>query len=338
MTNNAINSHFVITIAVWTLSIGLGLRTKVAAQEDLLKLLDEQKPPERELTYATFKSTRLINGHTVEVTPHHHIDFRIAHRFGSLAIGTWGQKDGFRNVANEFFGMDNADIRLGLEYGIRDRYMVGISRSSYRKTVEGTFKAKILRQSNGLVKIPVTLTGMVTGGIQMGRYPDENRKNYFSSRMFYGFQLMLARKFNERLSLQFMPTVVHRNLVRTKAEDNTVWSPGIGGRFKITKRIALTGEYFILPAKYYTTGAKRAAYDRMANSASVGVDIETGGHVFQFFVTNSQAIFEPMFVAETFGRWENGDIRIGFNIVRVFNLKGGWGKTETPGKPRNASE
>lgn len=309
--------------------------SRATAQEDLLKLLDEHKPVEREFTYATFKSTRLVNGHTVEVTPHHHVDFRIAHRFGSLAVGTWGQKDGFRNVANEFFGLDNADIRLGIEYGFLDRYMAGLSRSSYKKTIEGAFKAKLLRQSTGAVKVPVTLTAMATAGVQIGRYPDENRKNYFSSRMFYGFQLMLARKFNDRLSLQFTPTVVHRNLVRLKAEDNTVWSLGFGGRFKLSKRIALTGEYFLLPAKYYSTGDKRAVYDRMANSASVGMDVETGGHVFQFFVTNSQAIFEPMFIAENFGKWGDGDVRIGFNIVRVFNLKGGWGKKDGPA-PKNA--
>ncbi|MCS7085921.1 MAG: DUF5777 family beta-barrel protein [Bacteroidia bacterium] len=299
---------------------------RAAAQEDLLKLLDEQKPAEREFVYATFKATRLVNGHTVEVTPHRHVDFRISHRFGSLAIGTWGQKDGFRNVANEFFGMDNADIRLGLEYGFLDRYMVGLSRSSYKKTVEGAVKAKLLRQSTGAVRVPITLTAFATMGVQTGRYPDENRKNYFSSRLYYGFQLMAARKFNERLSLQLTPTIVHRNLVATKAEHNTVWAIGFAGRFKVSKRAALTGEYFLLPAKYYSRGATRAVYDRLANSASIGVDLETGGHVFQLFLTNSQAIFEPMFVAETFGKWEKGDIRIGFNIVRVFNLKGGWGK------------
>lgn len=275
------------------------------AQDDLLKLLgDEETGP----TYATasFKSTRVINGHSLENTARGVLDFRISHRFGYVNSGVDG-----------FFGLDDATIRLGLDYGITDRLMVGIGRSSYQKTVDGFTKYKILRQCTSGCSMPITLSFLATSSIttlQTEQLPwyDPTRTDYFTHRLAYTFQVILGRKFNENLSLQLNPGLVHRNLVGRAEEANDVIHISAAGRFKLTKRLALTTEYFyVLPdqidAKYH-------------NSFSVGVDIETGGHVFQLQFTNSTGMFERSFITETEGQWGKGDIRYGFNISRVFTV------------------
>ena len=275
------------------------------AQDDLLKLLGEE---ETGPTYATasFKSTRVINGHSLENTARGVLDFRISHRFGYVNSGVDG-----------FWGLDDATIRLGLDYGITDRLMVGIGRSSYQKTVDGFTKYKILRQCTSGCSMPITLSFLATSSIttlQTEQLPwyDPTRTDYFTHRLAYTFQVILGRKFNENLSLQLNPGLVHRNLVGRAEEANDVIHISAAGRFKLTKRLALTTEYFyILPdqidAKYH-------------NSFSVGVDIETGGHVFQLQFTNSTGMFERSFITETEGQWGKGDIRYGFNISRVFTV------------------
>ncbi|MEY3397947.1 MAG: hypothetical protein RL220_541 [Bacteroidota bacterium] len=268
-------------------------------EPSLMDLLGEDE----EINFAsyTFKSTRVINGHSVENAAHGVLDFRISHRFGAINGGI-----------NEFFGLDGATIRLGLEYGVTDRLMVGLGRSSLNKTVDGFAKFKILRQSSGGRNMPVSVSAFSSVALQTVEWADPDRENFFTSRLFYAHQLLIARKFNKSLSLQLTPTLVHRNLVATKAESNDVLAMGIGGRQKLTNRTSLNFEYFyVLPDQLA---------DTYRNSFSLGFDIETGGHVFQLHFTNSQGMIEKAFVAETDGNWLDGDIAFGFNISRVFTL------------------
>src|SRR5690606_25211589 len=213
----------------------------------------------------------------------------------------------------ELFGLDNATIRLGFDYGITDRLTIGVGRSSLEKSYDGYIKFKLLRQSKGKKNMPVTLALLATSSIQTLKWAEPDRENLFTSRLYYTFQMILGRKFSERFSLQVSPTVVHRNLVATRAEKNDVYGIGAGGRIKLTKRLALNAEYtYVLP-------------DQIApqynNGLSLGFDIETGGHVFQLHFTNSTGMIEKAFFAENTGSWSNGDIHFGFNISRVFTLK-----------------
>lgn len=142
---------------------------------------------------------------------------------------------------------------------------------------------------------------------------DPTRENYFSSNLYYAFQVILGRKFSEAFTLQLSPSLVHRNLVETAAEANDVLACGIAGRIKLSKRVSLNSEYiYVLPDQlaegYY-------------NSFSIGFDIETGGHVFQLHFSNSTSMIEKGFIAENVGRWADGDVHFGFNISRVFNVK-----------------
>jgi hypothetical protein len=250
---------------------------------------------------ATFKTTRLINGHTVENVGKGVLDFKISHRFGKLNNGSY-----------DLFGLDNASMRMGFDYGINRYLMIGIGRSTFEKTYDAFFKIKLLRQSNGKRNMPITLSYIPTIALKTLKYEDPDRVNYYTSRLYFTHQLIIGRKFSEGTSIQLMPTLVHRNLVKYAAESNELFSVGIGGRQKLTKRISLNVEYYYQVPGYKLKGT--------TNSLSLGFDIETGGHVFQLHFTNSRGMNERTFISETTGEWGKGDIYFGFNISRVFTI------------------
>lgn len=286
----------------WFLMVALtsGIQT-ISNAQDLLDLLGEDEPT-TEFTYATFKTTRIINGHSVENPADGVLLFMISHRFGKLNSGAY-----------DFFGLDQATIRLGFEYGIGERLSVGIGRSSYQKAYDGFMKYKILRQSSGDRTMPLTMTWFSSMDLFSLKWQDTERKNYFSSRMSFVHQLLLARKFSDKFSLQLSPTFIHKNLVLTEADDNDTFAMGVGGRLKLTQRVSVNAEYF-----YLMPGS---VADNFVNPLSIGFDIETGGHVFQLHFTNTQPMFERGFITETRGKWTNGDIYFGFNLSRVFTIK-----------------
>ena len=272
-------------------------------QNDLMNLLDSTAKPVINYTTATFKSTRIMNGHSIERMQKGQLDVRISHRFGTINSGAYN-----------FFGLDQATIHLGLEYGITNWLMVGIGRGTYEKTVDGFTKFSILRQSDGARVMPVSLTFFSSVAVNGLHWSDPTRTNYFSSRLDYTNQILIARKFSKIFSFQITPSMVHRNLVPTELDPNDLWALGAGGRIKLSKRISLNGEY------YYVINKTNYMSQPIYNPLSVGIDIETGGHVFQIILTNSTATIEKGFIGETTGKWSKGDIHIGFNISRVFNL------------------
>jgi hypothetical protein len=194
--------------------------------------------------------------------------------------------------------------------------------------VDGFVKYKLLRQKSGAESFPFTATLFASAAIKTVPWAEPERPNYFSSRMYYSFQVLLARKFSEGFSLQVMPTLVHRNLVATTADANSVFAIGVGGRQKITPSLSVNAEYYyVLPDQIVST----LGGEPVRNGLSLGLDLETGGHVFQLHVTNSRGMIEKMFITETTGDWANGDLHFGFNISRVFSVGGG-GKKKKGGE------
>lgn len=271
--------------------------------QDMDSLLNSITSEGTTVTTATFKSTRIINGHSIERMQKKQLDVRIHHRFGMLNAGAY-----------ELYGLDQSNIFLGAEYGITDKIMIGIGRSTYQKTVDGFTKISLLRQSTGEKKIPVSLSVYLGCDANGLKWEDPTRTNYFSSRLSYIFQVLIAKKINERFSFQVSPTMIHKNMVQTVLDNNDSYALGLGGRIKLTKRISFNGEYFFA----IHPNINGATYN--PNSLSVGFDIETGGHVFQIILTNSQNMSERTFINETTGHWKHNDIRIGFNISRVFSF------------------
>lgn len=249
----------------------------------------------------TFKATHVINMQTIESPAAGALNFVIQHRFGQLNSGSYN-----------FFGLDNASLRLGLEYGLTDRLAIGIGRSSVQKTFDGNIKYKLLRQTEGAHAVPVSLSlfGSISNYTQHYADKDYLNANY---RTAYTAQLLVARKISSHLSVQLAPTWLHYNLVPTTEDKNDVFALGGGARMKITKRMSINAEYnYLLPNQLVSTDVH--------NSFSLGWDIETGGHVFQLVFSNSQSMIETQYIGQTTGRWSKGDIYFGFNISRNFNL------------------
>ncbi|MCE2820873.1 MAG: DUF5777 family beta-barrel protein [Bacteroidota bacterium] len=278
-----------------------------AQDQDLLALLGEEKSVE--YATASFKTNRVINGHSIENTAAGVLDFKISHRFSPVRQGLY-----------DIFGLDGATIRFGLDYGITNRLMVGAGRNSREKIYDGFVKYKILRQCSGAKNIPVTLTYLADAQIKSVKFADPSRDNKFTDRVYYTHQLLIGRKFGDRLSLQLMPTLVHRNLTTSPEDKNDVYAMGVAGRFKLSKRVALNAEYYYVPDGQIATS--------YVNSLSLGLDIETGGHVFQLHFTNSPDMTYKGFITETQEQWffQGNDgqlmsgIRFGFNVSRVFTV------------------
>lgn len=275
--------------------IGLVFPLFVSAQDDLLAQLEKQDSTTNGVVWATFKSTRVVNGHSVETMKKNHLDFRISHRFGRLNSGV-----------HEFFGLDEATMRLGLEYGITDRLMAGVGRSTSLKAYDVFGKFKLIQQKEKL-PISVTLFGSIVAATA-------NRNLEFNDMLTYTSQILIGSKLSERLSLQLSPTLLHRNRPDVVGNEKQLLALGVGGRFKISKRVSLNGEYF------YVFREKNVFTEIYDNSLSFGVDIETGGHVFQLHFTNSLGMIEKQFIGETEGSWGSGDIHYGFNISRTFSF------------------
>lgn len=292
----------------------------VMAQDDLSKMFGKDSVSSGPVI-ATFKSTRIINGQSNETLKKGELDFRVAHRFGDLGGDAGGSKT--------FFGIDNStDIRIAFEYGITDRLMVGLSRAkgsgNFSQMYEGLAKFRILQQTlDNRIPLGITVFGnaVVTSMKSSTVESDAAYFDNFSSRMSYTGQVILSRKFGNILSLAVLPTYVHRNRV-VHMDVNDMFALGLGGRLRFSKRLALVVDYFLpfreQASKDYFEGRGVKFY----NPLGVGLEIETGGHVFSVNFTNSTAILENQFIPETTSTWLEGQFRWGFNISRRFSLGG----------------
>lgn len=283
----------------WLLLL-LGIFQPILAQDDLEGLFEDEE--ETSFVYATFKAPRIVLGQSVEQAAQGNLIFDIQHQFGAV-------NGGF----SEFFGLDQATTRLGFTYGIYDWLMVGIGRTAFQKMVNTSTKIKLLRQSSGKRIMPVSLSYFGSIGFDGQDYSSAIYEHTFAHRMTYTNQLLIARKFSSKLSLQIMPTHLHRNLVQLSTDDNDVFALGAGGRFKLNQRISINMEYFHLLSK-------QSASD-FSNVLNIGFDIETGGHIFQLYFTNATGMLDQQFVAMSTGKWQDGDIHFGFNISRTFVVK-----------------
>jgi hypothetical protein len=291
-----IHSYRALIFAVFFACIFSGAE----AQEDLMKELEEMEANEPEFTIATFKGTRVVNGHSIETRKFGELELIITHRFGRLNSG-----------AVNFWGLDEAYIRIGLEYGITDRLGIGVGRNSFNDIFDGYFKYKLVRQGEGLS--PVTVTAFASTGVQTYPTKHEDSTLRFFDRATYTYQLLVARKISEKLSLQLSPGLVHSNRVDQTFMKNDQYFLGIAGRYKLTRSLALNAEYY-----YRHDPHPQTPY---YNSIGIGLDIETGGHVFQLIFSNTQGMIERTFINESEGDFFKGDINFGFNITRTFQLR-----------------
>ena len=283
------------------LFIFLCLLTSQVFSQDLLDILDDETPKnEKEnIITSTFKATRILNGHSVENRKKGELEFIISHRFGRINLGF-----------DELFGLDQSNIRFSLEYGLTDNLTVGLGRSSFEKTYDGFAKYSLLKQKKGKNSFPVAVSLFGSIAAKTLKDYDPKFKPTFAERLFYVGQVLVARKFSDSFSFQITPTYVHRNTVKVVEDPHDFFALGFGSRVKLSKRVSLNGEYYYSFNKLTSTKTR--------NSLAFGVDIETGGHVFQLILSNAITMIEKSFITETTGDFFGGDIHLGFNISRTF--------------------
>lgn len=269
-----------------------------------LLLSGQEEDPFANLTFPVqgiFKSYRVVTLQSVETPAQGELDFLIAHHFGQLNEGAYN-----------LWGLDFATIRLGLEYGITPRLSVALGRSGWQKNIDGALKYQLLQQREGAKPFPLTVTFYTSANIYTVKRPDIEQTIQLKHRMSYTFELMIARKISPALSLQLTPSLTHLNTVSTTISTNDLWHLTGSGRVKITSRLTLNGEY-----SYKLAGSLQGGGN---NILSAGFDIDTGGHIFQLFLTNAMPMYDTGILTYPAGSWSDGALFFGFNIHRAFQI------------------
>lgn len=286
----------------------------INAQDELESLLSDESSMLSQEHQATFKTSRIINTHSTEMVKQNHLDFRIAHRFGDIG--------GVSGGPQTLFGIDNAsDINISFEYGLYEKITLGLARSkggnTLKSIVSAFFKYKILAQTKDN-NTPVSIVFLTHSGFSyMSSSDDLSKVTSFpklAHRLSYVSQILIAKKFSKSFSLQLSPTCVHRNLVHYE-DQNSLFGMGVGARLKLSKRFGLIADYVhLFREKKIVNGVN------YFNPLALGIEIETGGHVFHLNFTNSRSINETQYLPHTSSNIFNGQYRFGFNISRVFAL------------------
>jgi hypothetical protein len=265
------------------------------AQDDLLEEL-ENEATEETFEQPAFKAMKIGNLQSTKVAAKGDLYMYVSHRFGTL-------KDGI----STFFGFDNANTKIQFVYGVFDGVQLGISRESLRKTYAVSAKFKLKEQND---KFPMSVVGYTTANINSEVSTDRYPYIKFGDRVSYASQLLISRRINNKFSIELAPTFVRQNLVYEPEQQHNQFALGAGGRMKVSKRMSINLDYVYNFSRY-----EESIYN---NPFTIGLDIETGGHVFQLLFSNAQSTNEPGFISNAEGDWSDGDIFFGFNIVRVF--------------------
>lgn len=263
------------------------------AQEDLLKDIDTIQT-NTDTSQPAFKALQIVTGQSTKLAAKKEWYMVVAHRFGDVSAGF-----------KDFFGLDNASTKLGVIYGVTDAISLSLSRETNMKTFEGGVKYRLVKQNENF---PVDVVGYHVMGANTALDKDTYPHLRFSDRLSYLTQALISRRFSDKFSLQFTPSYVHKNLYDPVIEDKNQFLAGLGGRYKISKRISVNAEYFV----------NFDNHSFYKNPLSLGLDIETGGHIFQLLFTNSQINSDIGYLTNASGNWGKGHIFFGFNLYRVF--------------------
>lgn len=262
------------------------------SQEDLLQNIDTLKASEN--SQPAFKGLQIVTGQSTKLAAKNEWYMVVAHRFGDISTGF-----------KDFFGLDNASTKLGVIYGLTDGVSLSVARETNLKTFEFGAKYRLLKQNDNS---PVEIVGYNVAAINTQLSTDSYPNLKFGDRLSYLTQALISRRFSDEFSLQLSPSYVHKNLYEPSREGNNQFLTGLGGRYKISKRVSINAEYFV-------NFDKNSFYK---NPLSLGMDIETGGHVFQMVFSNSNLNSDIGYLTNAVGNWGKGNIYFGFNLYRVF--------------------
>jgi len=274
--------------------------------DSLLNMLDNGNVDRN--VESVFKSTRVVLSQSSETQKKHDLDMRIRHHFGDIG-GRFGS-------AHTLYGLDVAsDLFIGFDYGITDDFTVSIGRSKQDELYNFSGKYKLLKQKRD-GGMPVNLTLFAQMG-WIAREPfSASEFSTYSNRFSYFLQPIFSRKFSSRLSLEVMPGLLMRKNTTESRDPENLVSLGFAGRMKLTKRLSFIADYTLVNGLSRPKDLTQAYY----NPLGVGLEIETGGHIFSLNFMNSEYIVENNFIASTKKSWRDGGVRFGFTISRNFTL------------------
>jgi hypothetical protein len=271
----------------------------IYAQDDLLDELDETTQQGTTFELPAFKAMKIANLQSTKIAEKGDLYLYVSHRFGTL-------QDGIET----FFGLDNANTKIQLVYGFFEGVQFSIGRESLRQTYSTSAKIRLAKQSN---KNPFNYVFYATANINTEIDDTQFPALEFGDRMSYATQLLISRRFSEKFSFLVAPSYIRQNLQDlnlTGASNHNQFALGLGGRYKLSKRMSFNVDY--------AYNFNRDSNSLFNDPLTIGVDIETGGHVFQLLFSNAQSTNEPGFLSNAEGDWGDGNIFFGFNIVRVF--------------------
>lgn len=271
----------------------------ISAQDDLLDELDEVTEKGTTFELPAFKAMKIGNLQSTKVADAGDMYLYVSHRFGTL-------QDGFET----FFGLDNANTKIQLVWGLWEGFQVGIARESLRQTYSSHVKVRLAKQSD---KNPFNYVFYGTANIDTQLDENQLPNMEFGDRMSYAAQLLISRRFSDKFSFLVAPSYIRQNLQNLNLvgeANHNQFALGLGGRMKLSKRMSFNVDY--------AYNFNRASNSLFSDPLTIGVDIETGGHVFQLLFSNAQSTNEPGFLSNAEGNWGDGHIFFGFNIVRVF--------------------
>ena len=270
------------------------------AQDDLLNQLDATAPKQVDIELAAFKGVQICNMQSTKLPAKGEWYFLVSHRFGDLGEGI-----------NNFFGLDNALTKIGGIYGVANWLSLAATRHTYNKTYELAAKYKFANQI--VDGFPVTIVGYNTMDINSELKKDALLPGLkFNHRLAFTTQLLISRKFSDSFSLELTPIYVHKNLYDGIKDQKSTLLLGSGARYKVAKRLSVNLEY---AARLNLPEESVSMYQ---NPLTIGLDIETGGHVFQLVLSNSQPMNDVAVYTNALGDWNGGSIYFGFNMYRVF--------------------
>ena len=247
----------------------------------------------------TFWAPSIVVSPSITQVPRSNFNFTIQHAFGPVSTG----------IA-ELFGLDaSANIRFGLDYGVTDDWSLGMGRSRYDKVVDFRTKISLIDQGNdGVASVAV-----------FGNVGLDTRENgySFSDRQSLFIAVLIARRINDRVSVQIAPSLAHFNLARelqefgggVRQERNDLYSVGFSGRYAASEQLAFMAEW--MPV----IGERNEGTE---NVLSIGANIETGGHIFQLYLTSTQWISPQYALSRSTTSANDGDLGFGFTVHRAF--------------------
>ena len=274
----------------WILFAAILIGAPLWAQEET----EEEDLPVR----SPFNATCLADVQTVINPSAGAWEIMIHHRFGLIKDMT------------DLYGIYGpSNIRIGVNYGVTDKIMLGFGTEKNNKLQELHWKVSLFEQTRS-GKVPVSLS--YYGAVNLDARPEEifGEEYKFSNRFSYFHQLIMSRKFGKKFSVLGTASYAHFNSVDSIWQNDKA-GVAIGGKYSLTSNLSIIGQYDF-PIKTKTI---RYYQERVKPNLSAGIEINTSTHAFQIFVANYSNLMAAKNYAFNTNDFTKGDFLLGFNIT-----------------------